>query len=146
MTVADSTSSPSGLRHRSQRPAKASTGEPSAAVNRCGILPHFSPVHSKNPEAGMMQPAAERLAHCGRPHDKAAQHLGDGWWLDEEQDTCAMVGEGLRGIYKPSEGATVVRTTSVVLATAHLPCERKRKCAPVSFSHFQCQRQLSTAW
>src|SRR5271170_4433989 len=42
-------------RSRSQSPAKARIGEPSAAVNRCGCLPSASSVHSKNPLAGMMQ-------------------------------------------------------------------------------------------
>jgi hypothetical protein len=39
----------------SHRPAKARIGEPSAAVKRCGCLSPFPPVHSKNPDAGMMK-------------------------------------------------------------------------------------------
>src|SRR5271154_2145897 len=44
-----------GSIQRSQSPAKARIGAPSAAVNRCGCLPPASSVHSKNPLAGMMQ-------------------------------------------------------------------------------------------
>ena len=56
MTVQDTISSfVAGSIQRSQSPAKARIGEPSAAVNRCGCLSPFSPVHSKKPDAGMMQ-------------------------------------------------------------------------------------------
>ena len=44
-----------GSIQRSQSPAKASNGEPSAAVKRCGCFGPFAPVHSKKPHAGMMQ-------------------------------------------------------------------------------------------
>src|ERR1700675_4319285 len=44
-----------GSIQRSQSPAKARIGEPSAAVNKCGCLPSASAVHSKKPDAGMMQ-------------------------------------------------------------------------------------------
>src|SRR5271170_5086361 len=44
-----------GSIQRSQSPARAKTGEPSAAVKRCGCLPSASSVHSKNPPAGIMQ-------------------------------------------------------------------------------------------
>src|SRR5271155_4663935 len=56
ITVHDRSSSfVAGSIQRSQSPAKARIGEPSAAVNRWGCFSPFSPVHSKNPLAGMMQ-------------------------------------------------------------------------------------------
>lgn len=44
----------SGLRQLSQSPVKASKS-PSGADKKCGTRSFFSPVHSKNPLAGMMQ-------------------------------------------------------------------------------------------
>ncbi len=31
--------------------------------------------------------AKGRCEHCGRPHGKTVQHLGDGRWWDEERNT-----------------------------------------------------------
>ena len=54
---------------------------------------------------------------CGRPHGETVQHLGDGRWWDETEQTWR---DG-RGRKVPSPAPDVpLRTTKVVLAAAHL--------------------------
>ena len=69
--------------------------------------------------------AKGRCECCGRPHGQVVHHLGDGRWWDEEQ-RCWRSGKG-RALTRPAAldvanppSATLVRTTHVVLATAHL--------------------------
>jgi hypothetical protein len=66
--------------------------------------------------------AKGRCEHCRRPHGHLVFHLGDGRWWDEEAVTWRS-GQGralssLRGPPAPDDGS--IRTTKVVLATAHL--------------------------
>ena len=64
--------------------------------------------------------AKGRCEHCGRPHGKMVQHLGDGRWWDEERHTWRNgQGRPVARLQAPS-GTTEARTTRVVLATAHL--------------------------
>jgi hypothetical protein len=66
--------------------------------------------------------AGGRCECCRRPHGKIVCHLGDGTWWDEDA-TMWRAGSGrvLRGQAKlPSASDPAVRTTRVVLATAHL--------------------------
>ena len=64
--------------------------------------------------------AKGRCEHCGLPHGKTVQHLGDGHWWDEERYTWRN-GQG-RPVARLQavSVATATRTTRVVLATAHL--------------------------
>lgn len=77
--------------------------------------------------------ARGRCEHCQRPHGHAVLHLGNGIWWDEQRarwrdgrgrgvrrlptpDELVRMQPGLSGIDPP----TPLRTTHVVLATAHL--------------------------
>jgi hypothetical protein len=63
--------------------------------------------------------AAGRCEACGRPHGQRVWHLGDGRWWDAEQGAWRS-GKGRvlrRGL--GLDGLSRVRTTQVVLATAH---------------------------
>ncbi len=64
--------------------------------------------------------AKGRCEECGRPHGREIQHLGDGRWWDEEMRKWRD-GRGriLRRVALIDEDI-VIRTTKVVLATAHL--------------------------
>lgn len=57
---------------------------------------------------------------CGRPHGRILYHLGDGRWWDREAGTWRD-GDGRFLVCLPSleELGEVLRTTRVVLATAH---------------------------
>ena len=64
-----------------------------------------------------------RCEHCRRPHGRLVFHLGDGRWWDDEAATWRN-GQGralssLAGAPARSDDEAV-RTTKVVLATAHL--------------------------
>ena len=58
---------------------------------------------------------------CRRPHGQVVQHLGDGRWWDEQIDVWRN-GQGrvLRPLPAPLLADPAMRTTLVVLATAHL--------------------------
>jgi len=64
--------------------------------------------------------AKGRCEACGRPHGHEIKHLGDGRWWDQEswtwRDGC---GRRLPCLASRSDNLSV-RTTKVVLATAHL--------------------------
>jgi len=64
--------------------------------------------------------AKSRCEECGRPHGRGIQHLGDGRWWDEED----QIWRNGRGRSLPRlalvNDTIAVRTTKVVLATAHL--------------------------
>ncbi len=65
--------------------------------------------------------AGGRCEGCGRPHGRLVVHLGDGWWWDAERGAWRG-GEGrmLRGTMPDISALLMrVRTTRVVLATAH---------------------------
>jgi hypothetical protein len=69
--------------------------------------------------------AKGRCQCCGRPHGKLVYHLGDGRWFDEERQAW-RTGKG-RVLARPAAfdvanppSGILVRTTRVVLATAHL--------------------------
>ena len=63
--------------------------------------------------------AKGRCQVCGRPHGETVQHLGDGRWWDETDQTWRD-GRG-RKVPSPALAEDVlVRTTKVVLAAAHL--------------------------
>ena len=63
--------------------------------------------------------AKGRCQVCGRPHGETVQHLGDGRWWDETDQTWR---DGrARKVPSPALAEDVlVRTTKVVLAAAHL--------------------------
>jgi hypothetical protein len=64
--------------------------------------------------------AKGRCEACGRPHGREIRHLGDGRWWDDEGATWRS-GRGRRLTrLDPLAGGDPVRTTKVVLATAHL--------------------------
>jgi hypothetical protein len=67
--------------------------------------------------------AKGRCEQCRRPHGRLVFHLGDGRWWDDEAGTWRN-GQGralLRFTQRaPSPNDEAVRTTKVVLATAHL--------------------------
>jgi hypothetical protein len=66
------------------------------------------------------QRAKGRCEACGRPHGLEVQHLGDGRWWDEEEQTWRNGrGRALRRPEPPGEHLAA-RRTKVVLATAHL--------------------------
>ncbi|VTZ21650.1 conserved hypothetical protein [Methylocella tundrae] len=74
--------------------------------------------------------AKGRCEECSRPHGREIRHLGDGRWWDEEGQTW----RNGRGRPLPSLALigddVVVRTTKVVLATAHLdhdPTNNRRR-------------------
>jgi hypothetical protein len=67
--------------------------------------------------------AKGRCEHCRRPHGRLVFHLGDGRWWDDEAGTWRN-GQG-RALTRlppcaPSPNDEALRTTKVVLATAHL--------------------------
>ncbi|WP_407523811.1 hypothetical protein [Methylobacterium oryzisoli] len=64
--------------------------------------------------------AGGRCEGCGRPHLRRVHHLGDGRWFDPEFE-CWRDGRGrrLRGRLMTEDLLDRVRTTRVVLATAH---------------------------
>jgi hypothetical protein len=62
--------------------------------------------------------AKGRCQRCGRPHDREILRLGDGRWWDEDEQTWRN-GRGHR-LVRRIGGDVAVRTTRVVLATAHL--------------------------
>ncbi len=65
--------------------------------------------------------AKGRCEHCGRPHLKTVQHLGDGRWWDEERRTWRDGrGRPLRRQPLPHSTVLPIHTTRVILATAHL--------------------------
>ena len=64
--------------------------------------------------------AKGRCEHCGRPHGRTVQHLGDGRWWDEERHTWRDGQGRLVGRLQAPCGTTATPTTRVVLATAHL--------------------------
>ena len=64
--------------------------------------------------------AKGRCQDCGRPHGRDVPHLGDGRWWDENAQTWRNGrGRALQRLALCLE-ADRVRTTRVVLATAHL--------------------------
>jgi hypothetical protein len=69
--------------------------------------------------------AKGRCPCCGRPHGKLVYHLGDGRWFDEERHVWRS-GKGRVLSRLPPQAGTggsadiPMRTTRVVLATAHL--------------------------
>ena len=66
--------------------------------------------------------AKGRCEGCGRPHGRLVLHLGDGrWWDDEAQTWRSGRGRMLRlGAPTLLPASTVILTTRVVLACAHL--------------------------
>ena len=62
--------------------------------------------------------AKGRCERCGRPHGREIQHLGDGRWWDEDERTWRNA-RGRR-LGRRVGGHIAVRTTTVVLAAAHL--------------------------
>jgi hypothetical protein len=62
--------------------------------------------------------AKGRCERCGRPHRREILHLGDGRWWDEDERTWRNA-RGRR-LARRSGGDIAVRTTTVVLAVAHL--------------------------
>ena len=64
--------------------------------------------------------AKGRCEHCGRPHGKTVQHLGDGRWWDEARHTWRNGRGRPVGRLQAPDGTMATRTTRVVLATAHL--------------------------
>ena len=56
---------------------------------------------------------------CGRPHGTVVKHLGDGRWWDEAEQAWRD-GRGRKVPSPVLTEDTPVRTTRVVLATAHL--------------------------
>lgn len=66
--------------------------------------------------------AKGRCEHCGRPHGQLVFHLGDGRWWDAAAKTWRS-GRGRLLKLAPLEclpASTVIETTKVVLACAHL--------------------------
>lgn len=64
--------------------------------------------------------ARGRCEACGRPHLQRIAHLGDGRWWDAEAGAWRDgSGRRLRGRLKVEDLLAAVRTTRVVLATAH---------------------------
>lgn len=64
--------------------------------------------------------AKGRCESCGRPHGKRVAHLGNGYWWDEEAVTWRDGrGRKARAFAAPSSLLEAVRTTRVILATAH---------------------------
>jgi hypothetical protein len=65
--------------------------------------------------------AKGRCERCGRPHGQDVRHLGDGRWWDEERNAWRN-GNGRQLSRLPALIAndSVMRTTHVVLAAAHL--------------------------
>lgn len=63
--------------------------------------------------------AEGRCEGCGRPHGRMVCHLEDGRWWDAERQTWRD-GQG-RAVRGPTggDGLSQIRTTRVVLATAH---------------------------
>ncbi len=62
--------------------------------------------------------AQSRCERCRRPHGHVVYHLGDGRWWDEAERTWRNGrGRKLKGVAVRS---SLLRTTRVVLATAHL--------------------------
>jgi hypothetical protein len=71
--------------------------------------------------------AKGRCEYCGRPHGQTVRHLGDGRWWDEERHVWRSgKGRPLTRLSIYDDAATaistgpVIRTTHVILATAHL--------------------------
>eukprot|EP01037_Dinobryon_pediforme_P017091 gene17091-17281_t len=66
--------------------------------------------------------AKGRCEHCRRPHGQTVYHLGDGRWWDQDSLTWRNgSGRGLKLLADaPSPDHPGIRTTRVVLATAHL--------------------------
>jgi hypothetical protein len=64
--------------------------------------------------------AKSRCEECGRPHGRGIQHLGDGRWWDEEDQIWRNGRERSLPRLALVNDTIAVRTTKVVLATAHL--------------------------
>lgn len=65
--------------------------------------------------------AGGRCEQCRRPHGQVVNHLGDGrWWCDETSRWKDDHGRLLRLRTPPALLGVEIRTTKVVLATAHL--------------------------
>ena len=62
--------------------------------------------------------AKGRCQRCGRPHGREIQHLGDGRWSDEEEQTWRN-GRGRRLARRIGDDIAI-RTGRIVLAAAHL--------------------------
>ncbi|WP_438346830.1 hypothetical protein [Methylorubrum populi] len=64
--------------------------------------------------------AKGRCEECGRPHGRIVCHLGDGRWWDAEASTWRDgQGRKTRPLIAGVDMLRLVRTTRVVLATAH---------------------------
>jgi hypothetical protein len=64
--------------------------------------------------------AKGRCERCRRPHGRVICHLGDGRWWDPQRQTWRDgEGRGVRSALRAEDLLAQVRTTRVVLATAH---------------------------
>ena len=94
-------------------------------------LRYFYPIDCADQPLGPLRPGQGALPGLCRPHGETVQHLGDGRWWDETDQTWR---DG-RGRKVPSPALAEhapVRTTKVVLAAAHLDhdpahCGRKHR-------------------
>ncbi|MGH1569535.1 hypothetical protein ACRAWG_01255 [Methylobacterium sp. P31] len=83
--------------------------------------------------------AGRRCEGCGRPHGKRVFHLGDGRWWDAQAATWRDGRGRLRRLASSTADVlAIVRTTRVLLATAHRDHDTSN-CADANLAAF-CQR------